>query len=120
MAYRGRRSGQDEKKKPLPSSGLLTQNVRPVVLCKGLLSHLWSVKGCTLSSKAVTGMAEVLVTDGVCKCALVLKSLRDISTNGLFPGCVILCSLSWRRRKFTYCLRDRKFCTGIRRLLSSA
>ena len=76
------------RKKPLPSSGLLTQNVRPVVLSKGLLSHLWSLKGCPLSSTAVTGKSEVLVTDGVCKCALVLKSLRDISTNGLFPGCV--------------------------------
>jgi len=77
------------RKKPLPSSGLLTQNVCPVVLSKGLLSHLWAVEGCTLPSTAVMGKSEVLVIDGVCKCTLVLKSLRDISTNGLFPGCVV-------------------------------
>jgi len=81
--------GLDTTKKETPSFGLLTQNVRPVVLSQGLLSHLWSVNGCTLSSKTFTGMAEVLVIDGVCKCALVLKSLRDISTNGLFPGSVV-------------------------------
>ena len=47
------------------------------------------MKGCTLSSKAVMGMAEKLVVDGVCKCVLVLKSLRDISTNRLFPESVV-------------------------------
>ena len=35
------------------------------------------------------GMAEALMIDGVCKCTLVLKSLRDISTNGLIPDSVI-------------------------------
>ena len=35
------------------------------------------------------GMAEKLVVDGVCKCVLVLKSLRDISTNRLFPESVV-------------------------------
>jgi hypothetical protein len=77
------------RKKPLPSSGLLIRDVRPIVLSEGLLSHTWSVKGCTLSSKAVMGMAEALMIDGVCKCTLVLKSLRDISTNGLIPDSVV-------------------------------
>jgi hypothetical protein len=44
------------------------------------------VNGCTLSSNAVTGKTEVLSIDGVCKCALVLKILRVISTTVYIHG----------------------------------
>jgi hypothetical protein len=56
------------------------------VLSKGLLFHLWSVSGCTLPSKAVTGKTEVLSIDCVRKCALVLKILREILSTVYIHG----------------------------------